>query len=232
MRTGLLAIALLSANIFAADPPPTEITTILGKTYSSVKIVAVDPDGLRFMHSAGAAKVKFSELPAELQERFGYDPGKAAQFSQQQSMAEAQRIQQIERARAESKMKMEAQAVAQAKAEANAFAPISAQDVRSAWIRSLSIPPSSLDRDYHDKVEQNNALKVAISGGGMDDQAKLTALEYNANKLRALGRIDEANAFQQQIVELEKAIAKREEAAAMKANAEALNNLVDYLSDY
>jgi len=230
MRIKITLLALfIPAALMGDDPLPTEITTVLGKKYEGVKVLGVDPDGLRIMHSGGAAKISFPDLPKNLQERFGFDPEMARQFAEQRAMGEAARIRQLEDAKARAKLEREAQMQADLKREASTFRPISASDVRAAWQRSLAVPPASLDSNYHEKVKRNNEIIALISSGKMDDQAKLTALEYNSNKLRALGRIEEANAYQSQSVELEKAIAKRQEAAALKANADALNNAIDFL---
>jgi hypothetical protein len=224
-----LASLLLSASLFASEPPK-EITTTLGKTFTGVRITAVEPDGLRIMHSGGAAKVKFSDLPEPLQKQYGYDPAKAQAFEANQSAQETARLAAIQSAKSDAAKKAEAMRVDEQKAQVENFRPITAENVRALWLRSIR-QPASLDRDFKAKVEQNEALKAAINAGELDDEARRTALEYNASKLLALGRGDEAKLYQLQLIELEKAIAKREEAAAERASAEALNNYSDVLRD-
>jgi len=44
-------------------------------------VTRVEPDGIMLKTKSGIAKVYFAELPKEVQERFHYDPAKAAQFN-------------------------------------------------------------------------------------------------------------------------------------------------------
>jgi hypothetical protein len=53
-------------------------TSIDGKEYKDVKVSRVEPDGIVLKNKSGIAKVYFVELPKEVQERFHYNPGKAA----------------------------------------------------------------------------------------------------------------------------------------------------------
>ena len=70
-----------------ATPPgvPDRITTLDGKTYEKVILEKVDPDGLLVLFApteggSGTAKLKFRNLPAELRERYAYDPVRAADY--------------------------------------------------------------------------------------------------------------------------------------------------------
>jgi len=65
------------------------IVDIYGTTYKNVKIRAVEPDGLLIFHSAGAAKLKFTDLPEALQKAHNYDPEKAAAFAQKDAQMQA-----------------------------------------------------------------------------------------------------------------------------------------------
>jgi hypothetical protein len=224
-----IAILLLALPLLASEPPK-EITTTLGKTFTGVRITAVDPDGLRIMHAGGAAKVKFSELPKPLQEQYGYDPAKAQAFEANQDAQQAARVAAMQTAKDDAARRAAAMRAEEQKAQVENFRPITAGDVRNLWLRSIQ-QPASLDRDFKAKVANNETLKAAISAGELDDEARRTALEYNASKLLALGRGEEAKLYQLQLIELEKAIAKREEAAAERASAEALNNYSEVLRD-
>ena len=80
--------------------PPGEITTLDGKIYKGVTVQRVDPDGLTIGYAAAgggtsAAKIKFKNLPGDLQQQYKYDPDKAAAYEtrQAQGMA-AWRVQQ------------------------------------------------------------------------------------------------------------------------------------------
>src|SRR5438477_5408711 len=83
----------LSAN---AAPPglPDRITTLDGKTYEKAILERVDPDGLLVAFApveggSGSAKLKFRNLPAELQRRFGYDPARASDYEAARARGEA-----------------------------------------------------------------------------------------------------------------------------------------------
>jgi len=78
-RTSILTLAALAALTVTAAADT--ITTLRGKTFRDCKIAQVHPDGISFTHRAGAAKILFTDLPASLREKYGYDPKKAAAYS-------------------------------------------------------------------------------------------------------------------------------------------------------
>ncbi len=81
-----------------------EIVDNSGKAYKNVTIRKVDPDGLLIAHSGGVKKLPFSDLPEEIQTKYGYDPAKAEQFSKEQAALQAaarQRAMEQARAREE-----------------------------------------------------------------------------------------------------------------------------------
>jgi hypothetical protein len=68
-----LAVAILClASIALAD----DLKTINGTEYKHVTVNRVEPDGIVITHSAGVGKIPFTELPTDVQKRFGYDPVK------------------------------------------------------------------------------------------------------------------------------------------------------------
>jgi hypothetical protein len=62
-----------------------DFKTLTGKEYKDVTVTRVEPDGIVLTGKAGISKVYFTELPKDVQERFGYDPQKAGNYSVQQS---------------------------------------------------------------------------------------------------------------------------------------------------
>jgi hypothetical protein len=62
-----------------------DFKTLTGKEYKDVTVSRVEPDGIVLTGKAGISKVYFTELPKDVQERFGYDPQKAGDYSAQQS---------------------------------------------------------------------------------------------------------------------------------------------------
>ena len=78
-RTPLLTLAVLAA--LAATALADTITTLRGRSFVDCKIAQVHPDGVSFTHRGGAAKILFTDLPAPLREKYGYDPQKADAYS-------------------------------------------------------------------------------------------------------------------------------------------------------
>jgi chromosome segregation ATPase len=75
----LLSLSLISLAV--AD----DFKTLAGKEYKNATVSRVEPDGIVLISKAGISKVYFTELPKDVQERFGYDPQKAGNYSAQQS---------------------------------------------------------------------------------------------------------------------------------------------------
>ena len=62
-----------------------DFKTLAGKEYKNVTVSRIEPDGIVLTGKAGISKVYFTELPKEVQERFGYDSQRAGVYSAQQS---------------------------------------------------------------------------------------------------------------------------------------------------
>ena len=58
-----------------------QITTLDGDHFYHAEVIKADPNGLLFRHSAGIAKVKFTNLSESLRVRYDYDAGQAAEFT-------------------------------------------------------------------------------------------------------------------------------------------------------
>jgi len=114
---------------------PDRITTLDGKTYKRVILDKVEADGLLVLFSpveggSGTAKLKFRNLPVGLQERYGYDADRAADYEAAQARGEAAwraehavRMEQMEAVRAERaawerQVRAEREEAEQARAEA------------------------------------------------------------------------------------------------------------------
>ena len=82
MQTKLLTFLILPViSVSMAD----DFKTLSGKEYKDVTVSRVEPDGIVLTSKAGISKLYFTELPKDVQERFGYDPQKAGDYSAQQS---------------------------------------------------------------------------------------------------------------------------------------------------
>lgn len=83
LRLTILAVLLSSAALFtatatcAADTPP-ERWTVAGRTYERVRVVEVTADSVMIAHGGGLTQLSLATLPAELQQRFGYDAAASA----------------------------------------------------------------------------------------------------------------------------------------------------------
>ena len=93
MRILTLLIVCFVQAVLADD-----FKTLAGKEYKDVTVSRVEPDGIVLTGKAGISKVYFTELPKDVQERFGYDPQKAGDYSAQQSAAFEQARKQHEEA--------------------------------------------------------------------------------------------------------------------------------------
>src|SRR5213596_2341957 len=89
-----LIVVVCFASIALAD----DFKTIDGREYKNAKVSRVEPDGIVLITKSGISKVYFNELPKEVQERFHYDPQKAAAASAEQAASIQQANQQTEEA--------------------------------------------------------------------------------------------------------------------------------------
>src|SRR6266700_3940768 len=77
----LLFLTVCCIPIALAD----DFKTNAGKEYKNVTVSRVEPDGVIVTGKSGISKIYFTELPKDVQQRFGYDPQKATDYSAQQS---------------------------------------------------------------------------------------------------------------------------------------------------
>jgi hypothetical protein len=105
MKISLVLTMLLGASIItlsvAAEADyeykakaPFKFTTLSGKTYEKVRVVATEPDGIRILHADGAAKVPLTELPSTIRQEQGYDA--TSQAAAVKAVAAGQAKQQVE----------------------------------------------------------------------------------------------------------------------------------------
>ena len=82
--------AALMVMIGAAVGAQSNFTlTVGGVIYTNAVFGAVTPYAVTIKHSSGVAEVPLSELPADLQKRFGYDPQKAQDYLQESTARQA-----------------------------------------------------------------------------------------------------------------------------------------------
>jgi hypothetical protein len=82
-----MQIRLLAFSIFPflSVALGDDFETLRGKEYKDVTVSRVEPDGIVLTTKAGISKVYFTELPKDVQERFGYNPQKAGAYSAEQA---------------------------------------------------------------------------------------------------------------------------------------------------
>jgi hypothetical protein len=79
-----MKVLILMSLGFVSVAFSDDFKTVAGKEYKDVTVSRVEPDGIVLTGKAGISKVYFTELPGDVQERFGYDPKKAGDYSAQQ----------------------------------------------------------------------------------------------------------------------------------------------------
>ena len=73
---------------FASAAFAETFEAIDGKEYKNVRVSRVEPDGIVLISKSGIAKVYFTELTKEVQDRFHYDAANAAAYSAQQTASQ------------------------------------------------------------------------------------------------------------------------------------------------
>ncbi len=64
---------------------PRTIVTATGTEYTDAKLIGLAPDSIEISFSGGIKRLKLEALPPDLQEEFGYDPGKVKEHSKEQA---------------------------------------------------------------------------------------------------------------------------------------------------
>src|SRR5947209_7927392 len=90
MKTSKLKILGAATLVVVAYIQPTlnastDITTVDGRTFRNAEVLRSDPDGIVISYQPekrgiGMAKLNFRNLPDSLRNQYGYDPGKASAF--------------------------------------------------------------------------------------------------------------------------------------------------------
>ena len=93
-KATLAILAALCTSIALAD----DFKTVDGKEYKNAKVSRVEPDGLVINFPGGIVKIPFTELSPEIQQKYGYNPGTAAEFQKQAYEAGLARAREISEA--------------------------------------------------------------------------------------------------------------------------------------
>ena len=107
LAAALAIFAALSASIALAE----DFKTINGKEFKNATVSRVELDGIVLKTKSGISKVYFTELPKDVQLRFGYDADKLKAVEgkriEQQNAADRERQEKQENAEADLKQSLE-----------------------------------------------------------------------------------------------------------------------------
>src|SRR6266404_3484271 len=79
LRRKWYALTLLTLVLcFASGPFAADFRTIKGEEYNDASVRRVEPDGVVLVTKWGISKLYFSELPQDVQKRFGYEAAQAS----------------------------------------------------------------------------------------------------------------------------------------------------------
>jgi hypothetical protein len=87
MKTTLLLLFCASMLAWPAGAAPVELGSLKlrdGRELAAVKVLKVEPDGLRVEHRDGVGKVRMEDLPAEVAQRFNLDETTASAWRQEE----------------------------------------------------------------------------------------------------------------------------------------------------
>jgi len=134
-----MKVLILFVLCFVSAAFSDDFKTVTGREYKNATVSRVEPDGIVLTNNAGISKVYFTELPKEVQERFGYDPQKAADYSAQQSAG----LDQVRKEQAEASRRE-----AEATQKANQYR--AEQQTRQNELRALQSRYEELQRQEDD----------------------------------------------------------------------------------
>jgi hypothetical protein len=95
-RAAVLFVLAVSTSFAQETNPLPRTITVDGITYSNVTWWTVTPATVSIFHQTGVASIPLEKLPPELQQRFGYDPQRAAAYQAQESVVAQQRMIEIQ----------------------------------------------------------------------------------------------------------------------------------------
>jgi len=105
----LLACAVLPvASTTSAGDAPSERWSIGGRTYERVQVMSVAADTVVISHAGGMTQLNLETLPAELQQRFGYDAAVSAAAARE-AQSQLQATAELERRALEIKKRLDEQ---------------------------------------------------------------------------------------------------------------------------
>ena len=149
-RVGTLVALLFGAILTFAQAE--DIKTVTGKEYKNVKISRAEPDGLVIIASYGIIKISFEELPADLQQKYHYDPVASAQFRQRLDDAATKRARQIAEVEKQKQLEQAAAIAVSTATSDTTVAPVQPALTQPEPIRQPMQETSALSRGAYAKT--------------------------------------------------------------------------------
>ncbi|MBN1863818.1 MAG: hypothetical protein JW808_02835 [Victivallales bacterium] len=84
--TAVLTFVLTAGTFIHADQKGKTLTLADGTVFKNPYVISHDPAALEIGHDNGIQRVPFTELPLELQQKYGYSPEKAQKFEEEQAV--------------------------------------------------------------------------------------------------------------------------------------------------
>ena len=144
--------------------PKMEYTKIFfkgGLKYEDVKVLEIQPDGLRISHSGGIAKVSYRKMTRLQIRQFGIDLEKAAEHEAKSKEKQSEALKQMERDRQEVAERKKRKA--DEKEEAEAFAEVESGGGESSEAKVAF--KGTINITYYGKFYSRNAMHRAIRNG-------------------------------------------------------------------
>jgi hypothetical protein len=170
--TTLAILAAQCASLALAE----DFRTINGKEYKNATVSSVEADGIVLKTKSGVSKVYFTELPKEVQQRFNYNPEKAAEYSANQNASLEQARKQQEQA-TQSPTQLSVQEDDKIKAIMSSTQPQRAEigEEQMALIRNS-------DRYKRGYAKQSTAVKINVAAAERAFTDAESALHHELSK--------------------------------------------------
>jgi len=96
-----MVCACVNVFLLASAAHSEDFKTTDGREYKNATVSNVEPDGITILMSSGIVKLYFKELPEVVQQKYHYDPVKAAEFTKSEEEKQRAIREQTEKTRKE-----------------------------------------------------------------------------------------------------------------------------------
>jgi hypothetical protein len=96
-----MVCACVNVFLLASAARSEDFKTTDGREYKNATLSNVEPDGITILMSSGIVKLYFKELPEVVQQKYHYDPVKAAEFTKSEEEKQRAIREQTEKTRKE-----------------------------------------------------------------------------------------------------------------------------------